>query len=188
MRLRLLYGILLAGLLAACGGRSSIKPIEVLDESTGMSLGALQAPIELVQTGTPPFGKRASFAYVGPVEWNRMGEIRYGLWIHIAPGNGAQVADIHTSSALTLNLDDGPLPLTVIEPPRLGREAYEPVAPWGQTAYFELSEDLLKRLAASRRITLDAQALEGSAIRFLPSHDTHATLVEYARARRVIAD
>ena len=31
--------------------------------------------------------ERISFAYLGPVEWDNMGDVRYGLWVHLVPGN-----------------------------------------------------------------------------------------------------
>src|SRR5713226_1037674 len=116
--------ILLVGLMAGCASQSSIKPVEVLDERTGVTFGALKQPIELLpsaQDAVLILGKRATFAYLGPVEWNRSGTLGYGLWIHIAPGNDRQPGDIHASAAAALILDDGPLGLSLIEAPKLGR-------------------------------------------------------------------
>jgi len=67
---------LILALAAGCAGQSSTKPVEVLDERTGMTLAALEEPIELLPSlqGTNfAAGKRATFAYLGPVEWDRMG-------------------------------------------------------------------------------------------------------------------
>src|SRR6266851_7313423 len=115
--------ILLVGLMAGCAGQSSIKPVEVLDERTAVTFGALKQPIELLpsaQNAVLILRKRTTFAYLGPVEWNRSGALSYGLWIHIAPGNGRQAGDIHASAAVALVLDDGPLALSLIEAPTLG--------------------------------------------------------------------
>jgi hypothetical protein len=112
-----------ASLLAACGGESSIKPSEVLDERTGMTVGTLDKPIELVQGAAAPastaFQRRQSFAYLGPVEWDNMGNIAYGLWIHVAPGNDWRFEDIQARGAVSLSLDDVTAPLSVIKPPAL---------------------------------------------------------------------
>src|SRR5580704_13370130 len=154
--------ILLAGLMAGCAGQSSIKPVEALDERTGVTVGALKQPIELLpglQDAALNFRKRATFAYLGPVEWNRSGALSYGLWIHIAPGNDRQPpGDIHASGAAALILDDGPLSLSLMEAPKLGREPYRPVASWGQTAYFGLDAGMLRRMAASSKLELDVRA------------------------------
>src|ERR1700739_3861203 len=91
-----------ASWLAACGGESSIKPAEVLDERTGMTVGTLDKPIELVQgsPSSPASDRRLSFAYLGPVEWDNMGNIAYGLWIHVAPGNDWRFEDIQVPGAV----------------------------------------------------------------------------------------
>ncbi|HEY5264089.1 MAG TPA: hypothetical protein VIJ37_03790, partial [Steroidobacteraceae bacterium] len=62
--------ILVLGLLAGCVGRGQPKPVQALDERTGVTLASLKQPIELVQTAQNAalaFGKRASFAYLGPI-------------------------------------------------------------------------------------------------------------------------
>src|SRR4030081_2208080 len=102
--------ILLIALMAGCASVSSTKPVEVLDERTAVTFGALKEPIELLpgsQNAVLVMGKRASFAYLGPVEWNRSGVLSYGLWIHISPGNDRPAGDIHAAEAVSLGLDDG---------------------------------------------------------------------------------
>jgi hypothetical protein len=183
--------ILLAGLMAGCAGQSSIKPVEVLDERTAVTFGALKQPIELLpnaQDAVLILRKRATFAYLGPVEWNRSGALSYGLWIHIAPGNDRQPGDIHASAAATLILDDGPLGLSLMEAPKLGREPYRPVASWGQTAYFGLDVGTLGRMAASSKLELDVRAADGSTLAFSPTVDTRAVLKQYLKDRGITGD
>jgi hypothetical protein len=173
-----------AALLAACGGDSSIKPSEVLDERTGMTVGTLDKPIELVQ-GTVTLGvsdRRVSFAYLGPVEWDNMGNIRYGLWIHVAPGNDWNFGDIQVPGAVSLSLDDGTTTLSVIKPPALAHAPYQPVASWGETAYFGVDLEMLKRMAASGKIGLDVKAGD-SVVHFAAGSDAHETLTRYLHAR-----
>jgi hypothetical protein len=184
--------ILLAGLMAGCASRSPIKPVEVLDERTAVTFGALKQPIELLpsaQDAVLLLRKRATFAYLGPVEWNRSGALSYGLWIHIAPGNDRQPGDIHASAAAALILDDGPLSLSVMEEaPKLGREPYRPVASWGQTAYFGLDVETLRRMAASSKLELDVRAADGSTLSFSPTVDTRAVLKQYMQDRGITGD
>jgi len=184
--------ILLIGLMAGCAGRSAVKPVEVLDERTAVTFGALKQPIELLpsaQDAVLILRKRATFAYLGPVEWNRSGELRYGLWIHIAPGNDRQPpGDIHASAAAALILDDGPLRLSVMEAPKLGREPYRPVVSWGQTAYFDLDVGTLRRMAASSKLELDVRAADGSTLSFSPTVDTRAVLKQYMQDRGITGD
>ena len=183
--------ILLVALMAGCASRSSIKPVEVLDERTAVTFGALKQPIELLpnaQDGVLILRKRATFAYLGPVEWNRSGALSYGLWIHIAPGNDRQPGDIHALAAATLILDDGPLGLSLLEAPKLGREPYRAVASWGQTAYFDLDVATLRRMAASGKLELDVRAADGSTTSFTPTVDTRAVLTKYMKDRGITGD
>jgi hypothetical protein len=171
-------------LLNACGGESSIKPSEVLDERTGMTVGTLDKPIELIQ-GTwaiPGSDHRASYAYLGPLEWDNMGNITYGLWIHVAPGNDWRFEDIKAPGVVTLSLDAGATPLSPIQPPALARAPYQPVASWGETAYFGVDLALLRRMAASGSIGLDVKAGD-SVVHFAAAPDAHQTLLRYLHAR-----
>jgi hypothetical protein len=191
MRIRPISAVLLLGIVAGCASQSSVKPVELLDERTGVTVGALKEPIELVpsaQIAALVWRKRTSFAYLGPVEWNRSGTLSYGLWVHIAPGSGGQLGDIHAPDALSLVLDDGPMALSPLEAPKLGREPYREVAAWGQTAYFDLTAETLGHMAASRKLELDVRAADGSIIGFFPTLDAHAVLSEYVQARGIAAD
>lgn len=166
-------------------------PGEVLDERTGMTVGALQEPLEFVESSQDAAlanSKRSSFAYLGPIEWDQMGEITYGIWIHIAPGSDKQVGDIRAKDAVTLNLDDGPLVLSPIATPAEGHGPYKPVVSWGQTSYYALNPDMLKRMAMSRRFNLAFRALDESKVEFAPSHDTRGTLTQFARTRHITDD
>ena len=182
-------------LLSACESQSSIKPVEYLDDRTAMTVGSLKEPIELVpslrQGGLhviTNLTKRLSFAYIGPVEWDRSGSIVYGLWVHIAPGNDRPIADIRSAAALTIVLDNGTRVLSPIDAPQLGRGAYQPVASWGQTAYFELTVEMLKQMAASEKLELNVRAADDSVVNFVASGDTRATLTDYMHSRGITDD
>lgn len=182
MHTRLIPLVFLFALLPGCAERPSIKPVESLDERTGVTVTSLKKSIELLPSAQ--FSALAphndtSFAYMGPVEWNRSGEFSYGLWVHIAPGNGAQFGDIHAAGAVTLILDDGPVVLTLMNTAKLGREPYPQVVSWGQTAYFSLTIETLRRMAASRKLELDIRALAGSVTGFTALLDMRAALAEY---------
>ncbi len=172
-------------LIIGCTAETAIKP-EVLDERTGITVAALQEPIEMVQLGTLTFGQRASFAYFGPVEWNRTGVTQFGLWVHVAPGNDQPIGDIHEAAAVALVIDNKPVPLTLIEVPPLEKQPYEPKVSWGQSAYFGLSSATLIRLGDSRKIELQFRGRNIQTVRFIESHDNRAVLAEYARARHAV--
>ena len=173
-----------ASFLAACGGEASIKPAEILDERTGMTVGALDKPLELVQA-TPASAasdRRASFAYLGPLEWDNSGKLSYGLWIHVAPGNDWRFEEIQAPGAVSLSLDGGKAPLSVIKPPALAHAPYQAVASWGQTAYFGVDLDMLRRMAASGKIGLEIKAGD-SVVHFAAAPDAHETLARFLHAR-----
>ncbi len=191
-----LVAICLFMLLSACSTPTTIKPVEYLDDRTAMTVGSLKEPIELVpslkQAGglhlITNLGKRLSFAYLGPVEWDRSGSIVYGLWVHIAPGTDRPIADIRSNAALTLVLDNGTRVLRPIDAPQLGRGAYQPVASWGQTAYFELTVEMLKQMAASAMLQLDVRAADDSVVSFVATGETRETLTNYLHSRGITGD
>jgi hypothetical protein len=176
---------LFMGLNVGCAVHSPINPAESLDERTGMTVGSLHKPIELVQSAefTAAAGKRLSFAYLGPVEWDNMGSLRYGLWVHLAPGNDWRFDDIRSPRAVTLTLDDGALVLSIIDAPKLAHGPYQPVASWGQSAYFDLNVPMLQRMASSAKIELDFKAGGDPPVRFTADRDARETLTRYLHAR-----
>ena len=197
MRQLCIPGGLVLVLLSACASQPSSKSVEYLDERTAMTVGSLKEPIELVpslrqggglQVLGSLVGKKISFAYLGPVEWDRSGAIVYGLWIHIAPGNDRPIADIRSPTALTLILDGGTRVLTPIDAPQLGRGAYQAAASWGQTAYFELTVEMLRQMAASEKLELNVRAADDSIVNFIASGDTRETLTDYLHSRGITAD
>jgi hypothetical protein len=191
MRLSLVQSVMVVGLLVGCADQSSIKLAEVLDERTGVTVGALQEPIEFVeavQNRALGGGKRTSFAYLGPVEWDKSGEISYGLWVHIAPGNDRQLGDIRSQRAVTLILDDGPAVLSPLDAPAVGSGPYRPIASWGQTGYFGLDVAMLKRMAGSEKLLLEFRGADQAMVDFTPTHETRTTLKKFTQARGITDD
>jgi hypothetical protein len=180
--------LLLAACLGACAGNASHQSFERLDEETGMTVAALGSALEFVESGQSSVNKHASFAYFGPVEWDRMGEITYGVWLNVAPGNDRQVANIAAPSAVSLALDDGELVLEVIAAPKLGKAAYAPLVPWGQAVYFKASPPMLRRIAASTRLLLRCRGVDGTSVEFQPDQDTKPVLSTFLQARGITGD
>ncbi len=182
--------------LALCGGcalQSVTKPVEYVDELTATSVGALKEPIEFTPSvstfpahGMP--GKRLSFAYLGPVEWDKAGAFKYGLWMHVAAGSNWAPADISSPGGVALVLDDETRVLVPLDAPQLGSAPYQPIAPWGQTAYFELTVKLLQLMASSKKLNLDVRGTDGSTVTFVPEGDTRAVLGEFLSARSLNGD
>ncbi|MDB6085327.1 MAG: hypothetical protein JWN43_3208 [Gammaproteobacteria bacterium] len=51
VRLRAIQFTLFAGLLAGCASQSPVKSVEMLDEKSGMTMGALLQPMAFIETG-----------------------------------------------------------------------------------------------------------------------------------------
>lgn len=179
--------------LAGCAAQTSTKPVEYLDERTAATVGALKEPIEFmpnlgIVAADRAHGKQISYAYLGPVEWDKAGQYQYGLWMHVVGGSGWTPADIQTPAAVSVLLDDESITLVPMSGPKLGRDAYKPIASWGQTAYFELNVKMLQRMAASQKLELEVQGADGDKVRFLPTHATGPVLSEFISARSLTGD
>jgi hypothetical protein len=150
-----------------------------------MTIGTLDKPLELVQTAAAPAisDRRLSFAYVGPVEWDNMGTITYGLWVHVAPGNDWRFADLRAPGAVHLQLGDDSSALAAFKPPASGRAPYRAVASWGDTAYFLVDLAMLKHMAASPRIGLDVETVTHTVVHFAAAPDAPQMLTRYLHAR-----
>ena len=108
--------------------------------------------------------------------------------MHLAPGNDRAIVDIRSPAALTLILDSGARVLTPIDAPQLGRGAYQPVASWGQTGYFELTAEMLKEMAVSEKLELNVRATDDSIVNFAATGDTRTTLAGYLHSRGITGD
>lgn len=188
MSRHLLQAALCAYVLAGCAGLHPKPSVEMLDARTGLTVASLRSPIQLVLRGVMSPGKRPGFAYLGPVEWDRMGTFTQNLWVHLAPAPGQGLANIREPAALTLELDDGELALRAADAPGLAREPYPPPTPWGQSAYFSLTVGELRRLAASSKLALRCRTVDGSAVWFEAREDTRRVLDEYLQGRRLTGD
>jgi hypothetical protein len=174
--------------LAACASTAELAPVQRLDEHTGITVATLPAPLEFVQSGLATPGQHASFAYLGPIEWDSMGQLSYALWLHVAPGNDRQIVGLTTTAELRLTLDDGPMTLALVSAPLFGHPPYEPVASWGQTAYFAVSLEQLKRLARSAKCSLQLRGTDGGIVDFKAQAATGKILTGFLQARGVTGD
>jgi len=193
MHLSTVHSLIIVLLLAGCADQSSVKSVELLDERTGVTMGALREPIAFIETGLydllATLPKQASIIYLGPVEWDRSGEYSYGLWVQLEPGvGGHRLDDIRARGAVTLKLDDGPVTLSTIELPKEASSPYGPLAPWGQTAYFAIDVAMLKRMAASKKIVLNVRAADLTTVEFIPARETNTVLTDFMHERGITID
>jgi hypothetical protein len=189
LRLRSIPFALIVWFSAGCASQSPVKTVEMLDQRTGMTMGALPQPMAFIETGIYDLlvpDKQPSMVYIGPVEWDRSGDFSYLLWVQVAPGvGGHRFDDIRASGALSLKLDDGPMTLSALDIPVAASSPYRPQSPVGQTAYFPIDVALLKRMAASQRIALNIRAGDLSMVDFIPLQETRAALKQFIRDRGI---
>lgn len=174
--------------VAACSSTTELAPVQRLDEHTGITVASLPAPLEFVQSGMATPGRHPSFAYLGPIESDSMGQLSYALWVHVAPGGDRQVASLTGTAELRLALDDGPMTLALVAAPMFSHPPYQPVASWGQTAYFAVSMEQLKRLAHSASCALQLRGMDGASVDFQAQSATRKILTGFLQARGVTGD
>ncbi len=175
---------LIACLLTGCASHFPVESVERQDERTGITIATLVQPLAFIETGIydplVPDQKQPTILYVGPVAWDRMGYYTYLLWFQVAPGvGGHRLDDIRAHGAVHLQLDDGPVELSALEMPTKESDAYQPILPTGETAYFLVDVALLKRMAASHRISLMIRAGDLTMVDFLPLQETRAALEKF---------
>jgi hypothetical protein len=189
LRLRPIRFALIASLSAGCASQSPVKSVEMLDQRTGMTMGALLQPMAFIETGIYDLlvpDKQPSMVYIGPVEWDRSGNFSYLLWVQVAPGvGGHRLDDIRARGAVNLKLDDGPVALSALELPVVPTSPYRPMTPVGQTAYFPVDVALLKRMAASRKLALNVRAGDLTMVDFIPTQETRAALKQFVIDRGI---
>jgi hypothetical protein len=183
---------LIVSLLAGCVSQAPVKSVEMLDQRTGLTMGALIQPMAFIETGIYDLlvpDKQPSIVYVGPVEWDRSGDFSYLLWVQVAPGvGGHRLDDIRARGAVNLKLDDGSVVLSALELPVVPSSPYRPMPPVGQTAYFSIDVPLLKRMAASRRLALNVRAGDLTMVDFIPTQETRIALKQFMLDRGIAHD
>jgi hypothetical protein len=184
-------GAIIVLLLAGCATQNAPPTVDILDETTGMTAGALPVPLAFMETGifedvANPVSTQASIAYIGPVEWDRSGQVQYMLWVQIAPGvGGHRLDDISAPGAVNLRLDDGTMPLSAVLVSKVTTHPYQPREPVGQAAYFALDAAMLKRMADSQKLVLHFRAADLSEVDFMPMHEPRDALQQFVHDRGV---
>jgi hypothetical protein len=181
--------VLIAAVSTGCNSPSAVKSVEMLDERTGATIGALLQPIAFTETGIYDLlvpDKQPSVVYMGPVEWDRSGDSTYLLWVQVAPGvGGHRLDDIRARGAINMKLDDSTVELSAWEAPVGTTTPYRLLDPVGQTAYFAMNVGLLQRMAASERLVLKVRAADLTTIDFIPTQETRSALEQFMSDRGV---
>jgi len=192
-RLGFMQCALVACVMMGCAGHFPVESLERQDERTGITIATLVQPLAFIETGLyDPLTrdqKQPSIIYVGPVAWDTMGDYSYLLWVQVAPGvGGHRLDDIRAHGAVKLQLDDGPVELSALKMPTKASDPYSPILPVGETAYFPVDIALLKRMAASQRISLQIRAGDLTSVDFKPLQEARAALEKFVIDEGIVAD
>jgi hypothetical protein len=144
-------------LLGACVPAPST--VELLDESTGVTVRQMGRPLEFHAPG--PQGMDAAwFAYFGAFEVNRMGVIERFAWVSILPATLVEKRAARSELALTLLADGKPIALEFASSSPaaagLSKTPYRRPAEWARDGYFRITLDQLRTLRAAASLELSA--------------------------------
>lgn len=177
---------------SGCASQSSVKTLEVLDESTGMTVVSLAEPISFTESViVDPLATdmQPSRIHMGPVEWDRSGDFSYLLWVQVSPGvDGHRLDDLRERGAVTLTLDDGAVALSPLDVEKAPANPYRLTPPVGQTVYFRLDVQLLKRMATTRKIGLKFRGADLTMVDFVSNDETQTVFNQFMAERNIAAD
>lgn len=159
--------------IAACAPLGSSNVREQLDERTGVTVTSMAAPLEFFSPLPERGLQAASFASLGPVEINRMGQRQTFLWLSVLPGEVERERNpAGTRPQLKLLIFAAG---TALEPGfitadarqiGLGQRVYERPAAWIGEAFYAISEAQLARLAAADVLLLEMSAPDEESRRY----------------------
>ena len=157
-------------LIAACATTSPTEVREQLDERTGVTVTSLGTPLEFYSPQPERGLQAASFAYLAPLEVNRMGQRDTYLWLSVVRG-----ADERSDPAaqpppplVRIRIDGEPLePAFVSENARelgMGQPVYQRPADWVGEAYYAVTPQQVAQMAAAGVLALEL-SMEGAEAR-----------------------
>jgi hypothetical protein len=153
--------ILAVIMLSACAGQDS-HIADKLDLATGVTITYSETPMVFFRDDSGKAAHARNLIHMGPIEVNRMGEIRYFLWLGI--WNTVQETDLSEArdgfESIVIFADGEPLPLELAgwtsAAIGAGDSVYlRPVAS-AADAYFEVTVDQLRLIASSRDIRVQS--------------------------------
>lgn len=159
IHLRILFLTSLALLSAGCAWMHA-PPDEQLDELTGVTLSHAKKPIILYRDASSRAAHARDYVHMGAVQVNRMGDLRYYLWLGIWSTIPAGDTGVRRDGfeSITLFVEGEPLPFDIAgwAPDAIGASANVYVKPVASAAdaYYEVTIDQLRLIATSRSLRL----------------------------------
>jgi hypothetical protein len=165
----------LIALLTACAAGPDNEVREQLDQRTGVTVTRMKEALQFYSP-LPELGLQATrFAYLGPLEVNRMGERNTYLWLSVLPASASEAregAEVGPPARLRLIVDKESFDLEVVassaEQIDLGKRAYPRPADWAREGYWSASPEVLARLATAASLLLEIDSGDGQLRRYEP--------------------
>lgn len=162
-----------AATIVACAPVGSSNVREQLDERTGVTVTSMAAPLEFFSPLPERGLQAASFASLGPVEINRMGQRQTFLWLSVLPGEDERERNTGgTRPELKLQIIAASAalePAYVTADAReigLGQRVYDRPADWIGEAFYAISAAQLAQLAAADALLLELSAPDQESRRY----------------------
>jgi hypothetical protein len=180
-------GIAILALLAAgCVMPQPHAAREVLDEKTGTTVVAMGSALEFYASRPEVGLQAASFAHLGAMEVNRMGERRLLLWLSVLAGSAAEQQNaVGSPTGLTIVAGSNEFqPGFVSRSPKdigLSRTPFRRPADWANDAYFDIAVEQLRELQSAEPLALVVSFGEGRSQKYelwKPERDSLARFLE----------
>jgi hypothetical protein len=159
--------------IVACAPVGTGDVREQLDERTGVTVTSMSAPLEFFSPQPERGLQAASFASLGPVEINRMGQRQTYLWLSVLCGEDKRErnsAGMRAELKLRIFAADTTLePAFVTTDARqieLEQRVYERPADWIEEAFYAISAAQLAELAAADSLLLELSAADEESRRY----------------------
>jgi hypothetical protein len=163
---RRLSSVILWLALAACAASPDREVREHLDERTGVTVTRMDKALEFYSPRPDQGLQATAFAYLGPLEVNRMGTRTTYLWLSVLPSTA-----LDSGSRVNLLIETVSVPVEIAAMAGreidLGSRAYPRPASWAHEAYLAAPPELLSQLAAASSLALEIESA-GEARRYDP--------------------
>ncbi|MBT8079897.1 MAG: hypothetical protein KJO31_15065 [Gammaproteobacteria bacterium] len=176
--MRLTAGIRCALVTILLAGCVSVPEAESRLDSSGLTIVALADAIVLARPVRTLAAAARDYAYVGPVEINRMGRREYLLWIGLASTVDREMLGVQLPDAtgLVLIVDGEPMALSLAAwNTRLDHPPYDATAPIYAVVAATTSLDQIARIAAADSVELHLIAEDNVTAHYRPWQGTWAS-------------
>lgn len=175
----IVVGVLLAGCTSAPETRTRL-------DSSGLTVVALADAIVLAHPVRNLAAAARDYAYIGPVEINRMGRRQYLLWIGLASTVDRELVGANPPQAtgLVMIVDGEPMALSLADwETSLDLPPYDATAPVYDVLAARTSLDQIGRIAAADSVELHVVQGNDVAARYVTWHGTWASWSVFVNER-----